>query len=116
MPTGFQRAPFFDVQTNEFALIAIDTGVVRGVDPVQWRWLEATLDQARGKAIMAVVGHPFYAGGAYVAEGERAVHAHPRPPEATMACRLSWPATRTTSSTTPRTIPANPGPPSCTTS
>jgi 3',5'-cyclic AMP phosphodiesterase CpdA len=72
VPTGFQRAPFFDVQTDDFALIAIDTGIVRGVDPVQRRWLEATLDEARGKTVMAVLGHPFYAGGAYVAQGDEA--------------------------------------------
>ena len=69
VPTGFQRAPFFDVQTDDFALIAIDTGVARSVDPVQWRWLEAVLEEARGKTVMAVLGHPFYAGGAYLAAG-----------------------------------------------
>jgi Calcineurin-like phosphoesterase len=67
VPTGFQRAPFFDVQTDTFALIAVDTGVARTVDPVQWRWLEVALDEARGKVVMAVLGHPFYAGGAYLA-------------------------------------------------
>ncbi|HEY6507869.1 MAG TPA: metallophosphoesterase [Vicinamibacterales bacterium] len=72
VPTGFQRAPFFDFQTEDFALIAIDTGVVRDVDPVQLRWLEATLEEARGKTVMAVLGHPFYAGGAYVAQGDDA--------------------------------------------
>jgi len=70
VPTGFQRAPFFDIQTEDFALIAVDTGIVRDVDPVQWRWLEATLDEARGKTVMAVLGHPFYAGGAYLAQGD----------------------------------------------
>lgn len=45
MPTGFQRAPFFDVQTDEFALIAVDTGIVRSVDPVQWQWLEGALGE-----------------------------------------------------------------------
>jgi len=68
VPTGFQRAPFFDVQTDEFALIAVDTGVARTVDPVQWRWLEAALDEARGKLVLALLGHPFYAGGAYLAD------------------------------------------------
>jgi 3',5'-cyclic AMP phosphodiesterase CpdA len=67
VPTGFQRAPFFDVQTDEFALIAVDTGVARTVDPLQWRWLEAALDEARGKLVMVVLGHPFYAGGHYLA-------------------------------------------------
>ncbi len=66
VPTGFQRAPFFDVQTRDFALITVDTGVVRSVDPVQLRWLEAALEEARGKLIMVVLGHPFYAGGAYL--------------------------------------------------
>jgi hypothetical protein len=70
VPTGFQRAPFFHVQTRDFALIAVDTGIVRTVDPVQWRWLEATLEEARGKMILAVLGHPFYAGGASVAAGD----------------------------------------------
>ncbi len=69
VPTGFQRAPFFDVQTPQFALIAVDTGVARTVDPVQWRWLETALDEARGKTVMAVLGHPFYAGGQYTATG-----------------------------------------------
>jgi hypothetical protein len=70
VPTGFQRAPFFDVQTDDFALIAVDTGVIRDVDPVQWRWLEATLEQTKGKFVMAVLGHPPYAGGRYVAAGD----------------------------------------------
>ena len=29
VPTGFQRAPFFEVQTDRFALVAVDTGVLR---------------------------------------------------------------------------------------
>src|SRR4029450_11375137 len=66
VPTGFQRAPFFDVQTDEFALIAVDTGFAPTVDPVQGGWLEVALDEARGKVVMAVLGHPFYAGGAYL--------------------------------------------------
>lgn len=69
VPTGFQRAPFFDVQTRDFALIAVDTGIARALDPVQRVWLEATLEEARGKLIMVVLGHPFYAGGVYTAAG-----------------------------------------------
>jgi hypothetical protein len=77
VPTGFQRAPFFDVQTSDFALIAVDTGVVRDVDPVQLRWLESALDEARGKLVMVVLGHPFYAGGAYlVAPGQAFARIH----------------------------------------
>lgn len=63
VPTGFQRAPFFEVQTPRFALIAIDTGVMRTIDQAQSDWLEAALKRAAGKMTMAVVGHPFYAGG-----------------------------------------------------
>ena len=39
VPTGFQRAPFFEIQTDRFALIAVDTGVVKRVDPEQMLWL-----------------------------------------------------------------------------
>ena len=39
VPTGFQRAPFFEVQTDRFALVAVDTGVLRKVDDAQRRWL-----------------------------------------------------------------------------
>ena len=39
VPTGFQRAPFFDLQTERFALIAVDTGIVKRVDADQLRWL-----------------------------------------------------------------------------
>ena len=63
VPTGFQRAPFFDIQTDTFALLAVDTGVVKRVDDEQLVWLEQALARARGKTILAVLGHPFYAGG-----------------------------------------------------
>ena len=35
VPTGFQRAPFFEIQTDRFALVAIDTGVLQSIDPAQ---------------------------------------------------------------------------------
>jgi uncharacterized membrane protein HdeD (DUF308 family) len=63
VPTGFQRGPFFEVQTDRFALLAIDTGIVKRIDPAQWAWLESALERSRGKFTMAVLGHPFYAGG-----------------------------------------------------
>jgi hypothetical protein len=63
VPTGFQRAPFFEVQTDRFALIAVDTGVVKRVDPVQRTWLESALERSQGKVTMTVLGHPFFAGG-----------------------------------------------------
>lgn len=71
VPTQFQRAPFFRVETDRFVLVAVDTGVARTVDPVQFDWLRRTLDESRGKLVMAVLGHPFYAGGHdTVREGE----------------------------------------------
>jgi hypothetical protein len=45
---------------------------------VQLAWLESALGAARGKTKMAILGHPFYAGGHYLAEGNRdfaALHA-----------------------------------------
>ena len=65
VPTGFQQAPYFQIQTPAFALIAVDTGVRRAVDASQLAWLESALDASRGKFTMALLGHPFYAVGAY---------------------------------------------------
>jgi hypothetical protein len=60
---GTQRAPFFELQTEDFALLAIDTGVLRSVDERQWAWIERALGRSRGKFTMAIVGHPRFAGG-----------------------------------------------------
>ncbi len=70
VPTGFQRAPFFEVQTDQFALLGIDTGVLRKIDPEQERWLDAALARAAGKTTMAIIGHPFFAGGHDTSEGD----------------------------------------------
>jgi hypothetical protein len=70
VPTAAQDAPFFQIQTPSFALIAVDTGVLRGVDPEEFKWLRATLEASRGKMIMAVLGHPFFAGGHDVARND----------------------------------------------
>ncbi len=72
VPTGFQRAPFFEFQTDRFALVAIDTGVLRTIDEEQAAWLNGALDRAAGKFTMAIVGHPFYAGGHDTTEGDAA--------------------------------------------
>jgi len=63
IPTGFQRAPFFEIQNDQFALIAVDTGVLKMIDPAQKEWLLAALERARGKFTMAILGHPFFAAG-----------------------------------------------------
>jgi uncharacterized membrane protein HdeD (DUF308 family) len=63
--TGWQRGPFFEMQTERFALIAVDTGVLRRVDTKQFQWLKAALERSRGKFTMVIPGHPLYAGGRY---------------------------------------------------
>jgi hypothetical protein len=60
---GIQRAPFFELQTDDFALLAIDTGILRTVDERQLKWIERALDRSRDKFTMAIVGHPRFAGG-----------------------------------------------------
>jgi uncharacterized membrane protein HdeD (DUF308 family) len=60
---GKQRAVFFELQTDGFALLAIDTGILRTVDERQWGWIERALERSRGKFIMTIVGHPRIAGG-----------------------------------------------------
>lgn len=63
--TGWQRGPFFEMQTERFALIAVDTGVLRRVETRQWQWFKEALGRARGKFTMVILGHPLYAGGRY---------------------------------------------------
>jgi Calcineurin-like phosphoesterase len=60
---GGQRAVFFELQTEDFALLAIDTGILRTIDERQWEWLERALGRSRGKFTIAIVGHPRFAGG-----------------------------------------------------
>ncbi len=73
LDVGTQRAPFFELQTDDFALLAIDTGILRTVDERQLAWIERVLDRSRGKFTMAIVGHPRFAGGhdiPSIAEGQ----------------------------------------------
>jgi uncharacterized membrane protein HdeD (DUF308 family)/3',5'-cyclic AMP phosphodiesterase CpdA len=70
VPTGFQQAPYFQIQTDHFALISADTGVLRRVDADQLAWLRTALEQSRGKFKMVILGHPLYAGGQYQAAGD----------------------------------------------
>ena len=65
VPTGFQQAPFFQVSTNDFVLITLETGVERQIDSLQHRWLVNVLEASKGKFVMVVLGHPFYAIGEY---------------------------------------------------
>lgn len=67
-----QQAPFFEMQSGGFSLIAADTGALRRVDDRQFTWLRAALDRSRGHFTMVILGHPFYAGGAYAGGGDPA--------------------------------------------
>ena len=84
VPTGFQRGPFFEIQSDRFALVAIDTGIVKRIDEAQWEWLESALERARGKFIMAILGPPVLRQGLRHGVWERAVRAAQAP------ARRSW--------------------------
>jgi uncharacterized membrane protein HdeD (DUF308 family) len=58
-----QKAPYSEIQTDRFALLMVDTGILKSVDDDQWRWLNGALDRARGKFIFVIIGHPLFAGG-----------------------------------------------------
>jgi uncharacterized membrane protein HdeD (DUF308 family) len=62
---GLQRAPFFEMHTSGFSLIAVDTGILRTVDEKEKEWLEAALERAGNNFKVVVLGHPFYVAGAY---------------------------------------------------
>ncbi|MBK8982521.1 MAG: hypothetical protein IPM38_09435 [Ignavibacteria bacterium] len=36
--TGFQKSPYFQIQTDKFAFITIETGVTRTIDDIQMEW------------------------------------------------------------------------------
>lgn len=66
VPTGFQKSPYFQIQTDKFAFITIETGVMRRIDEDQMAWLKQALEASKGKYIMILIGHPFYAVGEYL--------------------------------------------------
>ncbi len=70
VPVQKQKAPYFQFQTPTFAFIAVDTGVERTLDPLQREWLEDALAAAKGKTVMVLLGHPFYAGGGLTMEAD----------------------------------------------
>ncbi len=65
VPVGYQNAPFFQVANDYFVLLTIDTGVLRRVDDTQLAWIKSVLEASKGKFVMALLGHPFYAIGEY---------------------------------------------------
>jgi len=60
---GLQQAPFFEIHTGAFSLIAIDTGIEKQVDAKQLEWITAAIERSKGTFTMAIIGHPFYAAG-----------------------------------------------------
>ena len=67
---ALQRAPYFEILTERFSLIVVDTGIQRRVDADQMRWLEAALVRAGDRFRMVILGHPLYAAGRYQAESD----------------------------------------------
>jgi len=60
-----QRAPYFEILTDEFSLVAVDTGILKRVDDGQLRWLDAALERAGDRFKMAILGHPLYVANRY---------------------------------------------------
>jgi len=65
LSSGNQNAPFFQVSNDYFVFLSIDTGVRRRVDSLQLAWIKSVLEASKGKYVMALLGHPFYAIGEY---------------------------------------------------
>ena len=65
VPTGFQTAPYFQVSTKDFVFISVETDVERQIDSLQRQWLTNVLEAYKGKFVMVLSGHPFYAIGEY---------------------------------------------------
>jgi uncharacterized membrane protein HdeD (DUF308 family) len=67
---GHQRAPFFEMHSPGFSLIAADTGILRRLDDKQFAWLESSLQRAGTNFKMVILGHPFYVAGRYTPAGD----------------------------------------------
>lgn len=65
VPTGYQKAPYFQVSSGNFVFITLETGVERQIDTLQMTWLKNVLEASKGKFVMVLLGHPFYAIGQY---------------------------------------------------
>lgn len=67
---GLQRGPFFEMHTDRFSVIAVDTGILRRLDEKEKAWFEAALSRAGNNFKLVVLGHPLYAAGAYQGEND----------------------------------------------
>lgn len=65
VPTGYQKAPFFQVASGDFVFITLETGIERQIDTLQYQWLQTVLNASKDKFVMVLLGHPFYAIGEY---------------------------------------------------
>ncbi|MEO8649838.1 MAG: metallophosphoesterase [Acidobacteriota bacterium] len=68
---GLQRSPYFEMHTEAFSLLAVDTGILRKIDPKQKAWLESALARSGDNYKLVVLGHPFYVGGEYIAKDDK---------------------------------------------
>ena len=74
---GLQRAPYFEMHSPGFSIIAGDTGILRSFDEKQKLWFEEALKRAGSNFKLVVLGHPFYVAGRYTASadaGFREIH------------------------------------------
>lgn len=67
---GHQRAPYFDMHTPGFSLIAADTGILRTLDEKQLAWLEQALIKAGDNYKLVILGHPFFVAGKFTVSEE----------------------------------------------
>jgi len=63
---GLQRGPYFEMHTQGFSLISVDTGIMRTIDERQAQWLDSALTRAGSNVKMVILGHPFFVAGKYV--------------------------------------------------
>ena len=64
---------------TRFALVAVDTGVLRRIDRGAGALARGALQRAAGKTTMAILGHPFFAGGHDMTARRRGVRAAEAP-------------------------------------
>lgn len=67
---GHQRAPYFEMHTPGFSMIAADTGILRSLDEKQFAWLEQALIKAGNNYKLVILGHPFFVAGKFTATGD----------------------------------------------
>ena len=48
--SAYQHAPYFEVQAERFALLVVDTGILKSVDDDQMEWLRSALECSRANS------------------------------------------------------------------